>query len=87
VWYGTEKELHNKIITACATFELNFWHSKVQGVVLLHKAAKLVSAGSASSTFLRLSDVGKPPSSQNSRSSSSNRDSPRECGGGHRNRE
>ncbi|KAJ7851955.1 hypothetical protein B0H14DRAFT_3659709 [Mycena olivaceomarginata] len=33
VWYGTEKELRNKIITACATFELNFWHSKVQGVV------------------------------------------------------
>jgi hypothetical protein len=27
VWYGTEKELRNKIITACATFELNFWHS------------------------------------------------------------
>ncbi|KAJ7669626.1 hypothetical protein B0H14DRAFT_3692258 [Mycena olivaceomarginata] len=28
VWYGTEKELRNKIITASATFELNFWHSK-----------------------------------------------------------
>jgi hypothetical protein len=87
VWYGTEKELRNKIITACATFELSFWHSKVQGVVLAHKAAKLVSAGPASSTFSRLSDVGKPPSSQNSRSSSSNRDGPRECGGGRRDRE
>ncbi|KAJ7862770.1 hypothetical protein B0H14DRAFT_3610786 [Mycena olivaceomarginata] len=30
VWYSTEKELRNKIITACATLELNFWHSKVQ---------------------------------------------------------
>ncbi|KAJ7905601.1 hypothetical protein B0H14DRAFT_3420763 [Mycena olivaceomarginata] len=43
VWYGTEKELHNKIITACATFELNFWHSKVQGVVLAHKQAPFIT--------------------------------------------
>jgi hypothetical protein len=87
VWYGTEKELRNKIITACATFEQNFWLSKVQGVVLAHKAAKLISAGSASTTPLRLSDIGKPPSSQNSRSSSSTRDVPRERGGGRRDRE
>ncbi|KAJ7348687.1 hypothetical protein DFH08DRAFT_1000677 [Mycena albidolilacea] len=57
VWYGTEKELRNKIITACATFEQNFWLSKVQGVVLVHKAAKLISAGSASTTPKRLSDL------------------------------
>jgi hypothetical protein len=87
VWYGTEKELRNKIITARATFELNFWHSKVQGVVLAHKAAKLVSSSSSSFNSLRLSDVGKPPSSQNSRSSSSNREGQRERGGGRRDRD
>jgi hypothetical protein len=87
VWYGTEKELRNKIITACTTFELNFWHSKVQGVILAQKVAKLVSASSALFTSLRLSDAGKPPSSQNSRSSSSNRKGPCECGGRCHNRE